>query len=408
MKVSIPELLWHGNRTLEIAVPDDWDVEVCPMRGARRARLGEEEIAAAIRDPIGCPRIRKLAAGKRTAVVLFDDMTRPTPVHEIVPIVLRELIEADIGDDGISLVCALGTHGALSRIELRKKLGSQILERFRVYNHNCYENCVYVGTTSRGTRLAVNRGVMSADLKIAIGCVTAHPDVGFSGGGKAILPGVAHIDSITHLHLEVPKDAPGSIGLGAFDRNVMRLDIEEAARMAGLDLGIDVIVNDRGAISGVFAGDFIDAHERAVAAAKTHYSLDPAPANKQVIIANAFAKPNEIPIAVRVGSMGLERSGGTVVVIANAPEGQVVHYLLGRFGREYGGRQYSLKPIPDHVRLVVQAAHGDKTIADWFPNPEVVTHTRTWAETLGLLRSIHGPGSRVGIIPNATMAYYDR
>ena len=117
-----------------------------------------------------------------------------------------------------------------------------------------------VGTTSRGTRLSVNREVMSADLKIAIGCVTAHANVGFSGGGKIVLPGVAHIDSITHYHLEVPKEAPESVGLGNFDSNVMRFDIEEAARMAGLDFKIDVVVNERGATSGVFAGDFIEAH----------------------------------------------------------------------------------------------------------------------------------------------------
>jgi len=405
MKIDLPELLWHGNRTLELAMPDDWEVEVCPMRGAKRPRLDREAIDASICSPIGSPRIRELAAGKTTAVVLFDDMTRPTPVHEIAPVVVRELVEGGIDEEEISFVCALGTHGALSRLEIRKKLGGGILERFRVYNHNCYEGCMYVGTTSRGTRLSVNREVVASDLVVAIGCVTAHPDVGFSAGGKCILPGVAHIDSIAHYHIDIPRAAPDSVGPGGFDGNVMRLDLEEAARMAGLSFEIDVIVNERGAIASVFAGDFVEAHAQAVSEAKTHYSLDPAPADKDLVIANAFAKPNEIPIAVRVGSMGLGSSGGTVVVIANAPEGQVVHYLLGRFGRDFGGRQYPLGPVPGDVRLVIQTPHGDKAIADWFSNPNVVTQTRAWEETLGLLRDTHGAGSRVGVIPNATMAY---
>ena len=407
MKVSLPELLWYGNGTLALDMPDGWKVESCPMRGAQRPALTDAQMADAIHNPIGSPRIRELARGKKRAVIVFDDMTRPTPIDRIAPIVLSELVEAGIDEEQISFVCALGTHGALTQVELRKKVGRRILERFRVYNHNCYENCVDVGTTSRGTRLAINREVMSADLKIAIGCVTAHANVGFSGGGKIFLPGVAHIDSIAHYHIEVPKEAPGSVGLGNFDANPMRFNIEEAARLAGLDFKIDVLVNERGETSGLFAGDFIEEHAQAVAEAKTLYALDPRPVNSDIVIANAFIKPNESAIAVLVGALGLQGIKGTVVVIANAPEGQVVHYLLGRFGREYGGRQYPVSNIPESVNLIVQAPHFDRTFMDWFANPEVVTWTGNWDETLQLLKPTHGPGSRVSVVPSATMAYYD-
>ena len=407
MKVSLPELLWYGNGSLELDMPDDWKVDLCPMRGAGRRALSDAEMADAVNSPIGSPRIRELARGKKRAVIVFDDMTRPTPIDRIAPIVLSELLEAGIDEEQISFVCALGTHGALTQVELRKKVGSRILERFRVYNHNCYENCVEVGTTSRGTRLSVNREVMSADLKLAIGCVTAHANVGFSGGGKIFLPGVSHIDSIAHYHIEVPEEAPGSVGLGNFDANPMRFDIEEAARMAGLDFKIDVVVNERGETSGLFAGDFLAEHEQAVAEAKTLYALDPRPVESDIVIANAFVKPNESAIAVLVGALGLKGLKGSVVIIANAPEGQVVHYLLGRFGREYGGRQYPVSRIPESVNLIVQAAHFDRTFMDWFTNPEVVTRTRSWDETLRLLKPAHGPGSHVSVVPSATMAYYD-
>jgi nickel-dependent lactate racemase len=249
---------------------------------------------------------------------------------------------------------------------------------------------------------------MSADLKVAIGCVTAHANTGFSGGGKIILPGVSHIDSIAHYHIEVPKAAPESVGLGNFDRNVMRFDIEEAARLAGLDFKIDVVVNECGATSGVFAGDFIAAHEKAVAESKVLYALDPKPKAKDIVIANAFIKPNEMAIAALVGMLGLDGFRGTVVIIANAPEGQVVHYLLGRFGEDYGGRQYPVASIPGSVRLVIQAPHRDKTFADWFRNAEAVGWTRDWGETREELARTHGPGARVAVVPSATMAYYSR
>jgi len=406
MKLRLPELFWYGNGALDLDLPDTWDVEVCPMRGAQRPELGDRELAHAIRNPIASPSLRELASGKRKAVVVFDDMTRPTPVDRIGAVVVEELLAGGMDEEQISFVCALGTHGALTQIELAKKVGDEILERFRVYNHNCYENCTPVGTTSRGTPLAVNREVMSADLKIAIGCVTAHPNTGFSGGGKIILPGVSHIDSIAHYHLEVPKEAPDSVGLGNFDRNVMRFDIEEAARMAGLDFKIDVVVNERGATSGVFAGDFIEAHKKAVAESKVLYALHPKPSGKDIVIANAFIKPNEMPIALLVGALGLEGLRGTVVIIANAPEGQVVHYLLGRFGEDYGGRQYPVAAIPASVKLVIQARHRARTFADWFSNAEAVVWTRDWNETRKELERTHDPGARVAVVPSATMAYY--
>jgi nickel-dependent lactate racemase len=406
MRIRLPELFWYGNSTLEIDLPEAWDVELCPMRGAQRPALGDRELAHAIRNPIASPPLRELAQGKRKAVVVFDDMTRPTPVDRIAPVVVEELLAGGIEEEKISFVCALGTHGALTQVELRKKIGSEILERFRVYNHNCYENCTPVGTTSRGTPLAVNREVMSADLKVAIGCVTAHANTGFSGGGKIILPGVSHIDSIAHYHIEVPKEAPDSVGLGNFDRNVMRLDIEEAARMAGLDFKIDVVVNESGAVSGVFAGDLVAAYEKAVAEAKVLYALDPKPKAKDIVISNAFIKPNEMAIAALVGMLGLDGFRGTVVIIANAPEGQVVHYLLGRFGEDYGGRQYPVASIPGSVRLVIQTPYRDKTFADWFGNPDAVLWTRGWDETRAELERTHGPGARVAVVPSATMTYY--
>jgi nickel-dependent lactate racemase len=290
--------------------------------------------------------------------------------------------------------------------EFRKKVGSAILERFRVYNHNCYEHCLEAGVTSRGTRVLINREVMEADLKVAIGCVTAHAQVGFSGGGKIILPGVAHIDSIAHYHLEVNAMAPETTGLGNFDDNVLRFNIEEAARLAGLDFKIDVLVNDRGQTTALFAGDFLQAHARAVELAKDHYATEPRPVDMDLVISNAFAKPNEMSIGYVLGLTALREFTGTSVIIADAPEGQVVHYLLGRFGQKYGGRQYPIALALPTTRLIIQAPHHDRTFGDWFANPQEITFTRQWSQTLEVLKECLPPRPRVAVIPTATMQYY--
>lgn len=406
MKFSLPQLLWYENNSLDINVPDEWDVEYCPMRGADRPALTLEQMEQAILNPIGTPRLRDLAHGKKRAVIIFDDMTRPTRVFELAPIVLRELTAGGLQEDDIVFVCALGTHGALTQNEFRKKLGRGLVEKFRVFNHNIYENCVEVGTTSRGTRLLVNREVMEADLKVAIGCVTAHAQVGFSGGGKIVLPGISHVDSIAHYHLQVEAMAKETTGLGNFDNNILRFEIEEAARMTGIDFLVNVTVNGRGETSAVFAGELFQVHQEAVALAKELYATQPRPQNKDVVITNAFVKANEMAISVLLGVLALKDLTGTVVVIADSPEGQVIHYLLGRFGRDYGGRQYPIGAVPSSVKLIVMAPRMDKTFGDWFANPERITWTRDWEQTLAMLLDEVKSGARVAVVPNATMQYY--
>ncbi len=392
-------------RWLEIDLPDEWDVEYCPMKGYAKAPLTPAEMVARIEDPIGTPSLRELARGKQRAVIVFDDMTRPTRAYELVPIVLDALHDAGLTDDRITFVCALGTHGALTMIDFRKKLGAAIVEKYRVFNHNIYENCVEVGQTRRGTRVMFNREVMQADLKIAIGCVTAHAQAGFSGGGKLLLPGVAHIDSIAHYHLEVEKMGKETTGMGRHANNILRQEINEAAAMAKVDFLINVVVNGRGETTGLFAGELSQAHNAAVTEAQEHYRTDPPPQNMDVVVANAFSKPNEMGIAIVLGAMALKQFTGTVVVIADSPEGQVPHYLLGRFGSDYGGRQYPVAAIPASVKVILMTAYPDRTLLDWFANPEAGTVVRRWETVMELLSPQHGHGTRAAVLPNATMQY---
>ena len=106
MKFCLPQLLWYGNTTAEIELPDDWDVEYCPMRGAGRRPLTQKALKDAILNPINTQRLKDLARGKQSAVIIFDDMTRPTRTYEIAPIILAELTAGGIREDNITFVCA--------------------------------------------------------------------------------------------------------------------------------------------------------------------------------------------------------------------------------------------------------------------------------------------------------------
>jgi len=404
MKVRVPQLYWYTPSELELDFPDSWEVHFCPPRGHDRPRLSPQEMQKAFDNPIGTPPLRELARGRKEVAILFDDTTRPTRTHEIASYVLKELAAAGIADDQIRFVAAVGTHGPHDNVAHRLKLGQEILERFPVYNHNPYENCVEVGTTSRGTHLAVNREVMRCDLKIGIGCIVPHPQVGFGGGGKVILPGVAHIDSIVHFHAQVPFTAPETIGPGNYDQNVMRLDFEEACRLAGLDFTADCLVNLKGEMIALFAGDPLEEHWEAVKLAKEVYATERIP-GLNVVVTNAFLKGNEAFVAVPTALRSLGMDGGTMVIIMNTPTGQVVHYSMRSFGSDYGGRLFSARTLPPQFKVIVLNPVKDLTCVDMFGNAKSVTWAKNWSEARGVLESQYPNGAKVAVYPDGTIQY---
>lgn len=405
MEYLLPQRPWHDRGLLKIALPENWNIQYCPMSGYDKAPLSAKDMARCMDHPVGTPRLQELARGKKRAVIVFDDMTRPTRTYELAPLVLERLHKAGMGEDQITFVCALGTHGALTMADFRKKLGPDIPARYRVYNHNAYENCTEVGITRRGTRVMINREVMASDLIIAIGCVTAHGQAGFSGGGKLFLPGVAHIDSIAHYHGQVEEAARATIGMGRHDGNLMRQEINAAASMVKVDFLVNAIVNGTGETCGLYTGELSQAYEAAVKKAKQHYLTIPSPVDADLVVANAFSKPNEMGIAFFLAASVLKENQGTVVVIADSPEGQVPHYLVGRFGRDFGGRKYPVAAIPPGVKLIIMTSYPDRTLADWFSNPEQATIATSWEKVMELLRSRHAERTRAVILPNATMQY---
>jgi len=404
MKVRVPQLYWYNPSEVELDFPDSWEVHFCPPRGHDRPRLSPQEMQKAFDNPIGTPPLRELARGRKEVAILFDDTTRPTRTYEIASYVLKELALAGIADDRIRFVAAVGTHGAHDNVAHRLKLGQEILERFPVYNHNPYENCVEVGTTSRGTPLAVNREVMRCDLKIGIGCVLPHPQVGFGGGGKIILPGVAYIDSIAHFHAKVPFTAPETTGPGNYEQNVMRLDFEEACKLAGLDFTADCLMNLKGEMTALFTGDPPQEHREACKLAKEIYATERIP-ELNVVVTNAFLKSNEAFVAVPTALRSLGMDGGTMLIIMNSPTGQVVHYSMRSFGTDYGGRLFSARTLPPQFKVIVLNPLKDLSCVDMFGNAKSVTWTKSWSEAREALESQYPDGAKVAVYPDGTIQY---
>ncbi|MGD0625317.1 MAG: lactate racemase domain-containing protein [Thermodesulfobacteriota bacterium] len=416
--VKLFNLEWFGDTEIEMNFPAEWDVQICYMEGKDAPPLTHEGFLKAFDNPIGTRKIRDLARGKKEVAVVFDDMSRPTNVGQIAHYALAELKAAGVSDSSIRFIVALGAHGAHSLMDFRKKLGDDITNRFPIYNHNPYEGCTLLGKTSRGTPVEINTEFMHCDLKIGIGVITPHVSFGFSGGGKIVLPGLASMDSIWHNHFKIggrgapTKEFPlgkldPSVGLAKYENNALRLDMEEATRMAGLDLKIDAIVNYQRETVALFVGDPIEEHAVGVKTAMGHYGTTPI-RDVDLVVTSAYSKANESPIAALLASQILKKAGGDVVVISGAPAGMATHYLVRSAGKFIGGRIWGKRenfPLPIK-RLFLISEYADWAGWDVFGPVKDINWMKTWEETVTLLKEDYGQGTKVAVIPDGTIQYF--
>jgi len=405
--VNVPNRLWHENEERQLTFPDRWQVDNLTSPGLEKPGLSAEQIRERVAKPWDGPPLEEMARGKRQAVIVFDDMTRPTPVKDIAPHILETLHRAGLKKDQIRFIWALGSHAAYDMINARKKLGNEIVENYAVYNHDPFQNTVWVGRTPTGVELWFNREFMACDLKIGIGCITPHVHVGYGGGAKIALPGVAGIETINQFHNQLYRDRART-GLANFENNIMREECDAAGELVGLDFKVDCLLNRRGQIASLYAGPFRATHAAGGEEGKEHYGI-PHTAGYDIVVANAYAKVNESAIAALLGLMLIRPREGTLVMISDAPEGQVPHYVMRAWGGDYGGRHYTPRPKGFVSRLmkklIVMAPYPDRTSLDLICHPDDAIVVKTWPEVLAILEQDFSGWAKVAVVPDGTMQY---
>ena len=383
--IRLPWGAWYGDETHELAVPDRWRVTVAPAPHA--PPLAEATLRHALSTPIGSPPLRELARGKRSAAIVVDDLTRPTPASVVLPLVLDELRAGGIEAGAVRILLGFGGHRALGRPELLHKLGP-LADELTVINHTPYENLVPFGTTTAGTPVFISRWYAEAELRLTIGCVEPHPALGWSGGAKLIVPGLAGIETIAANH------RPGHLprGILAPDDNAQRRDVEEAVRQVGLDHIVNVVIAGRREVVGLFAGDMVVAHRAAARFAEGLYQT-PIGAPADVALFNAYPKDTELLQAnnalnaALAARTALLREGGVAVVSTAASEGAGYHALY------QPGARYYHRPAHRYVAdrpVTVYCPHG--RAADLPPSfPAGTTLHRAWADVVGWVEARVGP-----------------
>lgn len=256
MKVSLS----YGEGRIWVELPDHQTtlIEPSPCPGLTNERSA---ILDALKNPIQSSPLIECISPEKKVCILFTDLTRATPNDRLIPYLLEHL--KDHPKENIFLVNQLGTHRPNTRDELCQMLGNDIVQNYRVLNHDCEDRdgLIQLGHTKGGVPALINKEVVDADLRIVTGFIEPHFFAGFSGGPKGLMPGVAGMETVMSNHGEKNIGDPRST-FGITEGNPLWEELRDIALRCGRSFLLNVTLNDEREITGVFAGDLIAAHKQ--------------------------------------------------------------------------------------------------------------------------------------------------
>ncbi len=233
--------LKSGKSVCEVSIPDEHIQSVLTPNDAPRDPIGVEAVLQALTHPTGTKRLRDIVEPGEAVAIITSDITRPMPTHLVRPSLLDELYAARVSPANITLVFALGSHRFHSDDEKRQLAGERVFAEITCVDGDPAD-CASLGTTTIGTPVDIVRVVAEADRRICLGNIEYHYFAGYSGGAKAIMPGVSTRETIqaNHRHMINPAACAGKL-----QGNPIREDIEEAGQICGIDFILNVVLDER-------------------------------------------------------------------------------------------------------------------------------------------------------------------
>ena len=286
--------------------------------------LPEESEEALVREalarPIGAPALRSIVKVGEKIVIVSSDISRPMPTWKVMPALLDELYAAGVRKENITLIFARGVHRAHTDEERRHLAGDRAYEEIACVDSD-RDDFVTVGTTKRGTPVEIMRAVVEADRRICLGNIEFHYFAGYSGGAKAIMPGVSTRNAIRYNHSHMVE--PGSHA-GKLEGNPVREDIEEAAAMVGVDYIVNVVLDAHKHIVHAVAGDVTAAHREGCAFLERFY-LKEIQARADIVLVSQGGAPKDANLYQLQKALDnakhAVKPGGVIVLIGCAKEG---------------------------------------------------------------------------------------
>lgn len=356
-----------GTGCQEVEVPEEHFLGELHANEVPVGLVGEAEVRRALADPIGSPRLKEIVHPGETVAIVTSDITRPMPTYKVMPALLDELYAAGIRKEDITLVFALGSHRKQTPEEQRRLAGERAYAEIRCVDSDP-DDCVSFGTTSRGTPVEITRVVAEADRRICLGNIEYHYFAGYSGGAKAVMPGCSTRAAIqaNHSRMILPEAKAG-----ALETNPLRLDIEEAGDMLGIDFIVNVVLSEHKEILRAVAGDVTKAHREGCKFLDTLYRKElRQPAD--IVLVSQGGAPKDLNLYQTQKALDnakhAVRDGGVIILIGSCKEGlgektfeewmttaPTAHSLIERIEREFklGGHKAAA------IAMVLERAEVD-------------------------------------------------
>lgn len=311
-----------GKTELTLTLPLGQSADLILPRSQKPHPSPEQAVIETLSNPIAHPPLESIPSPASVAIAI-NDPTRPLPLNILLPPLLKYLERIGVRSDDICILIATGTHKPVNPHSLRDFIPLDILSRYRILNHDASDqsNLVFLGHTTRGTPVYVNRVFYTAELRIVLGNIEPHHFMGYSGGAKTAAIGLAGYETITRNHQMLTHP---NARAGIFSDNPMRQDIEEIGRMMGIHFALNTILNEEKKIVHVLAGDPYQVMLTAIPLVQDVYMVN-APTDYDLVIASAGGHPKDINLyqaqkALTHATM-FARPGGVVILSAACPEG---------------------------------------------------------------------------------------
>ena len=313
-----------GNGVQTVTVPDENLIGILRANEVVAPESEEQEVLRALNDPIGSKSLKEIITPGKKIAIITSDITRPMPTYKVMPALLDSLYAAGAKAKDITLVFALGSHRRHTSEEMEKLAGSRAWNEITCVDSDPV-NCIHMGTTSAGTPVDITRVVAEADYRICLGNIEFHYFAGYSGGAKAIMPGVSTRDAIQANHSMMIREEACA---GNIENNPIRNDIEEAGRICGIDFIVNVVLSEHKKILKAVAGDPVLAHREGCAFLNTLYlkELD-APAD--IVLVSQGGAPKDLNLYQTQKALDNARhavkEGGVIILIGSCKEGLGEH-----------------------------------------------------------------------------------
>lgn len=308
----------YGRSTVTARLPAHIGIDVIEMVDPPAAADPIAAVARALDAPLGDFSWSK----HKSVAIAVSDKTRPVPHQHLLPPLIDRLGGLGIPDEAVTFYIAVGTHPPMSPDEHPAILPPEVLRRFRVISHDCErDDLVFLGETSRGNPVRVNRSYVEASFKVVVGTIEPHQFAGFSGGVKGAAIGLAGLETINGNHaLMAHPDAQ----IGTYATNPVRQDIEEIGRMMGIDLALNVIVDGQRRIVQALAGEPVAVMEAGHPLARRFRQVA-VPQDYELVVTSPGGHPRDINVyqsqKAVASAASIVRPGGTMILAAACPEG---------------------------------------------------------------------------------------